>query len=411
MPAATPLPRSPSVLTLYSAWDLLTAPGCPVCRYTAEAGDRYLGWFAVEGHAQPGMLTTLGASLGMCAEHSRRLMGQPGAAVRLTAVYRYVLMAARDRLAGGTAPVEPCPGCEHDNAASTRALETLLAGLDDIPAAERCRDLGGVCIPHLAAASGPARRRVVAWLAETMQQVLAAAGRDSIGWLAGADHDAEARDILRASIPAAGVPVPGACAACLASALAERASLARFPVPTDGRPAHEGSVGPPLCAGHLADAATSAAKTGQLLALLTEQAAATIARTRPVNGRVRWRFSGHRQGGSSRCPVCQERSQAERGALARAPGSPRESLTDVYGKLPLCARHYLVLQRVSGPAGIKASRDAAATADLLARELAADFERSTWARRQGAPAPELAAWRRAAAFLDGTVFIGRPPLR
>ena len=61
------MPRGPTVLTLYSAADLLTAPGCPVCRYATEASDRYLRWFALEGHAQPTTITRLCASLGMCA--------------------------------------------------------------------------------------------------------------------------------------------------------------------------------------------------------------------------------------------------------------------------------------------------------------------------------------------------------
>lgn len=50
LPAATPLPRGPAVLTLYTAADLLTGPGCPVCRYASEAASRYLTWFALEGH-------------------------------------------------------------------------------------------------------------------------------------------------------------------------------------------------------------------------------------------------------------------------------------------------------------------------------------------------------------------------
>ena len=95
MPAAAPLPRGPSVLTLYSAADLLTGPGCPVCRYAGEAGDRYLAWFALEAHAEAVTITRLCASLGTCPRHTRRLMAQPGAAIRLTAVYRYVMEAAR----------------------------------------------------------------------------------------------------------------------------------------------------------------------------------------------------------------------------------------------------------------------------------------------------------------------------
>jgi hypothetical protein len=408
MPAATPLPRGPSIVTLYSAWDLMTAPGCPVCRYAAEASDRYVGWFALEGHAQPAMIATLGGSLGMCAAHSRRLLGQPGAALRLTAVYRYVVTAARDKLAAGTARVAACPACEHDDAASGRALETLLDGLDDGQAADLCRDLGGVCIPHLAAAPRRGRRRAVARLGETLQETLAAAGQDRIGWLAGADHDAEARAALRASIPATGRP--GACAACLAAVLAERASLTRLRSRAGVSTANGRDAEPPLCARHLADAAVLAAKTGELLALMTVQAAATIARTEPGGGRVRLRPARY-PGGSSRCLVCRERGKAEHQALAAVAGALRESRSAAHQqRQPLCARHHLALRAADEQAGLAAAREAAAAADLLARELAEEFERTTWARRRGAPAPEPAAWRRAAAFLDGAVFAGSPPL-
>ena len=54
------MPRGPTVLTLYSAADLLTGPGCAVCRYAAEAGDRYLAWFALEAHADAVTITRLG---------------------------------------------------------------------------------------------------------------------------------------------------------------------------------------------------------------------------------------------------------------------------------------------------------------------------------------------------------------
>ncbi|MGH3166939.1 MAG: hypothetical protein ACRDN0_13770, partial [Trebonia sp.] len=77
---------------------LLTGPGCPVCRYVDEAADRYLAWFAFEAHADAGLITRLCSSLGMCPRHTRALMSQPGAARRLTVVYRYVLAALGDRL-------------------------------------------------------------------------------------------------------------------------------------------------------------------------------------------------------------------------------------------------------------------------------------------------------------------------
>jgi hypothetical protein len=183
VPAAAPLPRSPSVLTTYSAADLLTAPGCPVCRYAGEASDRYLSWFALEAHADATTLTRLTGSPGACARHTRRLMGQPGAAVRLTAVYGYIVPAARDRLAGRVAPLAACPMCEHDDAAARRALDMLLEGLSDPSVRDRCRELGGLCVPHLNAAVAAGHRRVVVWLTETMMATLSASLPASSGWL------------------------------------------------------------------------------------------------------------------------------------------------------------------------------------------------------------------------------------
>jgi hypothetical protein len=405
MPTATPIPRGPSVITLYGAADLLTAPGCPVCRYAAEAGDRYLGWFALEGHAQPGLLATLGGSLGMCAAHSRRLMSQPGAAVRLTVVYRYVVTAARERLASGSTSIAACPACEHDNAAAGRALETLLDGLDDSSAAQRCRDLGGVCVVHRTAASRRSHRLIVGWLGQTMREALAGPGQ--IGWLAGADQDAQARARLRASIPAAGSLVPAGCGACLAAVAAERDSLARLPI--RARESPDDQAAPVLCAGHLADAAAMAVTARVLRDLLTGQAAATTARTRLSTGLLRRRPAWRSRDRAISCPVCRARGEAEREALVGASRMLRERPPHERRSRPLCARHCLVLRGVDERAAVVAAREAAATADLLAAELAEDFERTTWARRAGAPVGEPTAWRGAVAFLDGTVFGAAQP--
>jgi hypothetical protein len=48
-------------------------------------------------------------------------------------------------------------------------------------------------------------------------------------------------------------------------------------------------------------------------------------------------------------------------------------------------------------------------ADMLIAELDEAFSKNTWAHRQEARGPEMTAWRRAAAFLDGAVFCGCPP--
>jgi hypothetical protein len=46
---------------------------------------------------------------------------------------------------------------------------------------------------------------------------------------------------------------------------------------------------------------------------------------------------------------------------------------------------------------------------MLIAELNEAFSKNTWARRHETPGPEMIAWRRAAAFLDGNVFGGCPP--
>jgi hypothetical protein len=400
MPSATPIPRGPSVLTLYSADDLLTAPGCPVCRYAAEAVDRYLGWFALEGHGESTAIASLCGSLAWCPSHTRHLMAQPGAPNRLTAVYRYVLTAARDRIAGGTQPVRACPACEHHWAAAGRALDTLLEGLADGTARDRCHDLGGVCIPHLADAAASRDHRTTAFLAQIQQEVLASGPRTP-AWLAGLDQDAEVRAVLRQSVPRVGTFVPGACVACLAVAQAERSSLdERQPLPA--RQPDESGPEPWLCVGHLADAAVGAASAGGLRELLRMQAGcAAVARP------SRWQRGRRAALWTNHCAICWVRSSAEQRELAEV--SRRVRWPDLAAQLTLCVRHHLAVRAADHRAVGVLVPGAVEVADLLIAELAEAFERTIEARRVGKPAAGSTAWRRAAAFLDGAVFGGCPP--
>jgi hypothetical protein len=408
MPAATPLPRGPSVLTLYGAADLLTAPGCPVCRYASESSERYLGWFALEGHAQPGTITTLCGSLGMCARHTRRLMSQPGAAIRLTPVYRYVITAARDRLAGSRAPVAACAACTHDDAAAGRALETLLEGLADGDTMWRCRDLGGVCIPHLAAAGRRRQPGAVGWLLETMQETLAARPARP-EWLAALDQDAEVRAVLRRSLPASGTPAPGACVACGAAAQAERDSLARLPDLARVGP-DEADPALTLCGTHLADAAVAADVSG-LRALLDWQAACLAAGSRLRTGRraalsARRLLTGQRTSRPGGCPVCRAQTDAAQHQLDRMRRAVRASPDGRNGRDALCVRHQLLLRHSDQQAGLRLAETSVAAAELLIDELTEAFEMTIQARSRGLRMPESTTWRRAAAFLDGSVFGG-----
>jgi hypothetical protein len=421
MPSASPVPRGPSVLALGSAAELFTRPGCPVCRYAAEASDRYLAWFALEAHADPVTITRWWASLGTCAMHTRRLMGQPGAAARLTAGYRYVLQAARAQLAGRGTRLATCLACEHDEAAARRTLEVLLDGLAETGVRGRYMELGGLCVPHMRAACRVrGHRHATAWVVQSMA-ASTTDHRSSLDLLAGGpDYDADERARLRAALPPAGRLPAGACLVCLMAARAELADLVRAAGSGGGR-RPEGAAGDAsrqglcLCAGHLRDAALMGG--GQVAALLARQAevqAAGLARlVRPPLWRrggnpAGWLRAGHPGALDDECPVCQARERAAWQELQRCRAVPQAAPAR-WGAQMLCVRHVLALRAADPVAGRATAALAAERAGRLIEELAEAFRKGTWAFRHESRGPEANAWRRAVAFLDGCVFGGRPP--
>ncbi len=413
MPTATPVPRGPNVLTLYTAADLLTGPGCPVCRYAGETGDRYLAWFALESHADAVTITRLCSSLGMCPRHTRGLMSQPGAAARLTAVHQYVMEAARDRLSGRVAHLGICPVCEHDDGAVGRALDTLLEGLADDSVRERYRELGSLCIPHLRTASVRGGHRVVAWLSQTMTAAIAARPA-SPGWLSGADHDADLRAVLRRAAPAGAWPGSYVCMACLAAARSENTCLTHI-LRTGDRDQRERRL--LLCPGHLNDLIVLAGHrdAAWLLAWQAGCLAAGLTRRVPPPGRklgdpASWlRSRRRRAGGLYDCLVCLTRENAAQQAVDDLRTSLRASHPAPGRQVPLCVRHLLGLRALDPWAGHVTARGAVERAEILIAELNEAFSKNTWARRRETRGPEMTAWRRAAAFLDGSVFCGCPP--
>jgi hypothetical protein len=413
VPAATPIPRRPTVLTLYTAADLLAGLGCPVCRYADEAGDRYLAWFAFEAHADAVTITRLCSSLGMCPRHTRGVMSQPGAAVRLTAVYRYVLEEARDRLSGRAARLGICPACEHDDGAVGRALDTLLEGLTENSVRERYRELGGLCIPHLGAATARGHR-VAAWLSQTMTAAVGARSA-SPGWLAGTDRDAEMRAVLRHAMRAGAGSGSGVCIACLTAARSEHDHLARILRASEcGQRDHRLL----LCAGHLNDlivlaghrdaASLLAWQAGCLTAGLTRRPASSP--SRKLGDPASWLRSRRRRAGSpDGCPICLAAEDAAQRAVDDLRASLRAS-HPVTGRLaPLCVRHLLGLRALDPWAGHVTARGAVERAETLIAELNEAFSKNTWAHRHETRGPEMTAWRRAPVFLDGSVFCGCPP--
>ena len=286
MPSAVPVPRGPSHLILFGAEDLLRGAGCAVCRYESEADERFCGWFALEAHADPSMITRLNRSLGMCPVHTRALLRQPGAGIRMTAVYRYLLRAAAEYLTAGTSPQASCPACVHGAEATLRAVDTLVTALQDEELREGYRDGGGLCLPHLRAALPRSGRRLGSWLARDLAGRLAGT-RPDLALLAGdQDADADLRARLRAALLAA--PASAAtgerwvCPVCLTAAQAERDALAQA-----------GGTG--WCKAHLRDVWSSRdagcsgprSPAAPLLARQAEESAAWLAgRAVPVSPRT-----------------------------------------------------------------------------------------------------------------------------
>lgn len=408
MPAATPIPRAPAILTLDTAAALLTGPGCPVCRYADEAGDRYFAWFAFEAHAQAHTLTRLCASLGMCPPHTRTLMRQPGAEVRLTAVCRYLVQAARDRLTGPAPRLDRCPACNHDDEAAGRAVDTLIEGLADNQIRDRYHELGSLCVPHLRTASARSSRKVAVWLADTTMAAVSSRSA-SPAWLAGTDRDTCERIALRRAAQADSLPGPQVCTGCLAAARSENSCLTRI-LRTGYRGHQDRQL---LCAGHLndlialADQPDAAPLLGWQVGCLVAGLARPARSWRALGdtaGRLRSR--GRRVGCPDRCPICLTAANAAQQAIDDLRSWLRASHQVPGCRVPLCVRHLQVLRildpwasHVTGPDGLK-------RAETLATELDEAFRKNTWTHRLETKGPEMMAWQRAVAFLDGGVFCG-----
>lgn len=399
MPAATPILNGPTVLTLYTAADLLTGTGCPVCRYAGESGNRYLAWFALEAHADPATVTRLCSSLGMCPRHTRALMSQPGAARRLTAVYGYLVRSTREQLTGHRGRLAACQACGLDERASGRALEVLVEDLSgDSAVRYRYLELGGLCIPHLRSAPARGNRRIIAWLAQA-QAAAASSGPAIPLWLAGTDHDAPARAVLRQAATTIRL-LPGMCVACLAAARVEHDRLS-WVVHRGGRDRPDPGLA--LCAGHLSDLIFLAGE-GDAVQMLTWQAACLGAGLTQPPARRRFR----KPASLARCSLCLSAGEAARQALDNVRAALRPGHAPGR-QAPLCVRHLLGLAAADPRAGKLTAPAAVGRADALITELDEAFSKGTWARRHEAAGPEMTAWRRAAAFLDGGVFCGCPP--
>ncbi len=209
-------------------------------------------------------------------------------------------------------------------------------------------------------------------------------------------------------------PGSDACLTCLAAARSENDHLAQF-LRTSERGGPDRTL---LCAGHLADlvayagqreaAALLAWQAGCLATGLTRHAGSSPGRNLG-GGPASWLHPRRRDAGADGCPVCLTRENSMRRALDDLRASLRASYPTADRQVALCARHLLGLKAADPWAGHVTAPGAVERAQTLIAELNEAFSKNTWARRHEARGPEMTAWRRAAAFLDGGVFFGGPP--
>jgi hypothetical protein len=338
------------------------------------------------------------------------LIRQPGAARRLTPLYRCIVQSVPAKLAARQTRLARCPACEHDHTATGRAVDIVTDGVtgepwDGIPHPGLAR----LCLPHARAVCARARRRASRRLAQAIVQTTVRwpAGTEELA--GGPDHDADTRATLFAQLPSAGESPPGTCLICLAGARAELARLAA--AASTSQAAWGTSTG--LCPGHLRDATAITPGDAALVAAaeFQRQAGALFMLTAPPRLWGRWDTMRQLADRPGACFACRAREHAVQRALEQQGAALGSGQPDSPAARRLCVRHVLSLLELAPAAGLVAVQGATATAHSLAGELGEAFDKDTWPRRHEPKGPETTAWVRAAAFLDGQIFGGGPPPR
>jgi hypothetical protein len=231
---------------------------------------------------------------------------------------------------------------------------------------------------------------------------------------------------------------PDACPACLAGALAEREALAEVTAMAAVSGRVPAGPSPGLCRAHLQEICSETFETptsGSCARLLEWQAERSLAEVRRLAERpgLKDAFSlrgrrlvdapspagtrrrpgtgpeaGH-DAGAAGCPACVARRAAVRSAmtqmrLATALPPGRHSSAP-----RLCLRHVMEWRAEEPRSAASAVRMAITSAQSLIAELEDAFRKRTWEGRHDSRGPEMTAWRRAAALVDGRVYGGGTP--
>jgi hypothetical protein len=413
---------------------LLADPRCPACTSLSDAEGSYFRWFANENHSSPEVQAQLRAAMGMCPDHSRRLVEETGPGAVTTIVLRGALAGARRRLAQASEEIGPCPVCATLALRSDSVAPMVIQALGRAKDLERYATHDGLCLEHLRAVAAVAPPSTVKLLAEQLLARVRDRREDRVvALLAGEDDDLTRRRDWRRRLPRVdicgstidglrAVLVIDACPLCWAASQSERRHI-EWLLEHDqaGDPSLRTDPGV-LCAAHLHDLAGEDPAGARML--VEKKRAATIAALQqlldelavappPTQRRRRRRSQEPPQrvdplAPTHQCPACRARTVAEarqRDLLAAALQltSVRRLYEDSHG---LCAHH--CQQRQPEPMARLAHRVLAARLAVLEWEVQETSRKYAWACRDEPKGPEQDAWLRALVQIDGRVFLGGP---
>jgi hypothetical protein len=161
-------------IEFHAVLEALPLSGCPACRLGDRAARRWLRSLFHESINDGPTRDLLRQSHGFCARHAClacRIGDALGWSILAADVTAAVL---RDPLAQPTAP---CPACAAERSATDRAIETLLAHIEEDDFASAYARSEGLCLPHLRQAlrGGPtgARQRLERIEREKLTMLLA----------------------------------------------------------------------------------------------------------------------------------------------------------------------------------------------------------------------------------------------
>jgi len=158
----------PALFT-YHLHDILTKPGCIMCRLVRESEEQWLWNLLYEYTGDPQVHTRFADSLGLCGEHAdlmrmivenRQLVTPSGVARLYDTVSREEISRLLHAAHSGPASRDECPLCQYRDQASVRKASFLAQALADEQWQKEYARSDGLCQVHLEMVLGQADRSV-----------------------------------------------------------------------------------------------------------------------------------------------------------------------------------------------------------------------------------------------------------